>query len=86
MIYLHYKDTKTFGHSFSFPLIFKTLRTSYLQVGNFSIISRFLQRTIIDGIKNINEYSEIKYSGYSLIFSILRSRTLAFTDEWIVCF
>ena len=40
MIYLHYKDTKTFGHSFSFPLIFKTLRTSYLQVGNFSIIIR----------------------------------------------
>ena len=36
MIYLHYKDTKTFGHSFSFPLIFKTLRASYLQVGNFS--------------------------------------------------
>ena len=38
MIYLHYKDTKTFGHSFSFPLIFKTLRASYLQVGNFSYI------------------------------------------------
>lgn len=38
MIYLHYKDTKTFGHSFSFPLIFKTLRTSYLQVGNFSYV------------------------------------------------
>ena len=36
MIYLHYKDTKTFGHSFSFLLIFKTLRASYLQVGNFS--------------------------------------------------
>ena len=38
MIYLHYKDTKTFGHSFSFLLIFKTLRASYLQVGNFSYI------------------------------------------------
>ncbi len=38
MIYLHYKDTKTFGHSFSFLLIFKTLRASYLQVGNFSKI------------------------------------------------
>ena len=38
MIYLHYKDTKTFGHSFSFLLIFKTLRASYLQVGNFSNI------------------------------------------------
>ena len=35
---LHYKDTKTFGHSFSFLLIFKTLRASYLQVGNFSKI------------------------------------------------
>ena len=39
MIYLHYKDTKTFGHSFSFLLIFKTLRASYLQVGNFSPIT-----------------------------------------------
>ena len=38
MIYLHYKDTKTFGHSFSFPLIFKTLRASYLQVGNFRFL------------------------------------------------
>ena len=38
MIYLHYKDTKTFGHSFSFLLIFKTLRASYLQVGNFSYL------------------------------------------------
>ena len=38
MIYLHYKDTKTFGHSFSFLLIFKTLRASYLQVGNFSCL------------------------------------------------
>ena len=38
MIYLHYKDTKTFGHSFSFLLIFKTLRASYLQVGNFSFL------------------------------------------------
>ena len=38
MIYLHYKDTKTFGHSFSFLLIFKTLRASYLQVGNFSFM------------------------------------------------
>jgi hypothetical protein len=38
MIYLHYKDTKTFGHSFSFLLIFKTLRASYLQAGNFSQI------------------------------------------------
>lgn len=42
MIYLHYKDTKTFGHSFSFLLIFKTLRASYLQVGNFSFISLVL--------------------------------------------
>lgn len=41
MIYLHYKDTKTFGHSFSFLLIFKTLRASYLQVGNFSQLSIF---------------------------------------------
>ena len=40
MIYLHYKDTKTFGHSFSFLLIFKTLRASYLQVGNFSQVTR----------------------------------------------
>ena len=39
MIYLHYKDTKTFGHSFSFLLIFKTLRASYLQVGNFSKVT-----------------------------------------------
>ena len=38
MIYLHYKDTKTFGHSFSFLLIFKTLRASYLQVGNFRMV------------------------------------------------
>ena len=38
MIYLHYKDTKTFGHSFSFLLIFKTLRASYLQVGNLSLM------------------------------------------------
>ena len=43
MIYLHYKDTKTFGHSFSFLLIFKTLRASYLQVGNFSNI--IIQKT-----------------------------------------
>ena len=42
MIYLHYKDTKTFGHSFSFLLIFKTLRASYLQVGNFSYFLRSL--------------------------------------------
>ena len=41
MIYLHYKDTKTFGHSFSFLLIFKTLRASYLQVGNFSIYNMY---------------------------------------------
>ena len=39
MIYLHYKDTKTFGHSFSFLLIFKTLRASYLQVGNLSNVA-----------------------------------------------
>ena len=43
MIYLHYKDTKTFGHSFSFLLIFKTLRASYLQVGNFSIFTYLLR-------------------------------------------
>ena len=42
MIYLHYKDTKTFGHSFSFLLIFKTLRASYLQVGNFSSLKGIL--------------------------------------------
>ena len=39
MIYLYYKDTKTFGLSFSFLLIFKTLRASYLQVGNFSKVT-----------------------------------------------
>ena len=38
MIYLHYKDTKTFGHSFSFLLIFNALSANYLQVGNFSNI------------------------------------------------
>ena len=43
MIYLHYKDTKTFGHSFSFLLIFKTLRASYLQVGNFSYYQMGIQ-------------------------------------------
>ena len=37
MIYLHYKDTKTFGHSFSFLLIFNALSANYLQVGNFSL-------------------------------------------------
>jgi hypothetical protein len=36
MIYLHYKDTKTFGHSFFFPLVFRALGTNSLQVGNFS--------------------------------------------------
>lgn len=41
MICLHYKDTKTFEHSFSFLLIFKTLRASYFQVGNFSSVIRF---------------------------------------------
>ena len=41
MIYLYYKDTKTFGLSFSFLLIFKTLRASYLQVGNFSHFTIF---------------------------------------------
>ena len=39
MIYLHYKDTKTFGHSFSFLLIFNALSANYLQVGNFSFIT-----------------------------------------------
>ena len=39
MIYLHYKDTKTFGHSFSFLLIFNALSANYLQVGNFSLIN-----------------------------------------------
>ncbi len=38
MIYLHYKDTKTFGHSFFFPLVFRALGTNCLQVGNFSYI------------------------------------------------
>jgi hypothetical protein len=33
---LHYKDTKTFGHSFFFPLVFRALGTNCLQVGNFS--------------------------------------------------
>ena len=41
MIYLHYKDTKTFGHSFSFLLIFNALSANYLQVGNFSNIIYF---------------------------------------------
>ena len=36
MNYLHYKDTKTFGHSFFFPLVFRALGTNCLQVGNFS--------------------------------------------------
>ena len=40
MIYLHYKDTKTFGHSFSFLLIFNALSANYLQVGNFSYLIR----------------------------------------------
>ena len=40
MIYLHYKDTKTFGHSFSFLLIFNALSANYLQVGNFSQFRR----------------------------------------------
>ena len=48
MIYLHYKDTKTFGHSFSFLLIFKTLRASYLQVGNFSFFTIFASNLIND--------------------------------------
>ena len=39
MIYLHYKDTKTFGHSFFFPLVFRALGTNCLQVGNFSYLS-----------------------------------------------
>lgn len=51
-----------------------------------SIISRFLQRAIIEVIKNVNEYNEIRYSGYSLIFFIPRSGALAYKDEWIVCF
>ena len=42
MIYLHYKDTKTFGHSFSFLLIFNALSANYLQVGNFSFGSKFV--------------------------------------------
>ena len=42
MIYLHYKDTKTFGHSFSFLLIFNALSANYLQVGNFSFINQEL--------------------------------------------
>ena len=41
MIYLHYKDTKTFGHSFSFLLIFNALSANYLQVGNFSQLAAF---------------------------------------------
>ena len=51
MIYLHYKDTKTFGHSFSFLLIFKTLRASYLQVGNFS---NLLHNICFDEKENVN--------------------------------
>jgi hypothetical protein len=42
MIYLHYKDTKTFGHSFFFPLVFRALGTNCLQVGNFSNMIRLL--------------------------------------------
>ena len=42
MIYLHYKDTKTFGHSFFFPLVFRALGTNCLQVGNFS--EEFIRR------------------------------------------
>ena len=55
MIYLHYKDTKTFGHSFSFLLIFKTLRASYLQVGNFSylFINGYLENKTPDSIYSI---------------------------------
>ena len=41
MIYLHYKDTKTFGHSFFFPLAFRALGTNCLQVGNFSYLTCF---------------------------------------------
>ena len=52
MIYLHYKDTKTFGHSFSFLLIFKTLRASYLQVGNFSKLIPPLN----EGDRNLSVY------------------------------
>ena len=57
MIYLHYKDTKTFGHSFSFLLIFKTLRASYLQVGNFSnkVVNRCLSTDAADRYNNIGE-------------------------------
>ena len=50
MIYLHYKDTKTFGHSFSFLLIFKTLRASYLQVGNFSKIKEETKNSLYGDI------------------------------------
>jgi hypothetical protein len=59
MIYLHYKDTKTFGHSFSFLLIFKTLRASYLQVGNFSfvILSNFANFALC----NINQLNLCHY-------------------------
>ena len=51
MIYLHYKDTKTFGHSFSFLLIFKTLRASYLQVGNFSKLFSTRERCVTKYLK-----------------------------------
>ena len=48
MIYLHYKDTKTFGHSFSFLLIFNALSANYLQVGNFSkLIYKFLSNKML---------------------------------------
>ena len=71
MIYLHYKDTKTFGHSFSFLLIFKTLRASYLQVGNFS----YKETTILEeGVFSLS---------YGLLTSSYRSHPeyRAFLDE-----
>ena len=59
MIYLHYKDTKTFGHSFSFLLIFKTLRASYLQVGNFSTITSVVVNDLNFSYKCIFIYTKI---------------------------
>jgi hypothetical protein len=50
MIYLHYKDTKTFGHSFFFPLVFRALGTNCLQVGNFSffILKKIEENCVFD--------------------------------------
>jgi len=69
MIYLHYKDTKTFGHSFSFLLIFKTLRASYLQVGNFSQLTAKSQVGVdYRGKNTVKSVQNEKYSAKSADF------------------